>query len=330
MLKLWLREPHQSDDESIKLIIDEETDVSDVLLKVPELLRVQQLKPSEIQAEYKDKVLSNRLVVSRLFEGSKEGTFVIRPRPGVVIAPNDAWKESSVSGVRSCDRKSVPTSGRTKGHPPPSPRRNQFGKSASATSDTLKRTGSLGGDRGRPPVARSTSRGATPTRVVGGGTPRDTKANIAAHQNERNITSRATTPRRGASVPTSDRQPTVRSRYMDPKNVTSRFRQEAEKVRAPSKRNQVQAVCDSFKPQWGKPLCATCNHSRQAHWGTHRRKNSGVEANFPSEIDGPANDTTQFGSAAPNEKALTATETDSIQNNMVVANAASLLGQEEY
>ncbi|RNC33495.1 hypothetical protein TcCL_Unassigned03803 [Trypanosoma cruzi] len=73
MLKVWLREPHQSDDEAIKLMVDEEADVSDVLLKAPELLRVQQLKPSEIRAEFEDTVLSNRLLVSSVFEGKKRG-----------------------------------------------------------------------------------------------------------------------------------------------------------------------------------------------------------------------------------------------------------------
>ncbi|ESL08777.1 hypothetical protein TRSC58_03515 [Trypanosoma rangeli SC58] len=230
MLKLWLREPHHSDDEAIKLMIDEEMDVSDVLLKVPELLRVRQLKPSEIQAEYNDRVLSNRVVVSSVFEGNKEGTFVIRPRPGVVVTPNGVWKESSLSGVCGGGRKGASSSCTTKGYPPPSPRGNRFDKNHITNPEILKRTGSLGGDRGRPPVARSTSRGVTPPRGVGGDTPKGRKTNIGGYQNERNTPNRTTTPKRGASVPRSDRQSTVRSRHLDPKNVASRFRQEAEKV----------------------------------------------------------------------------------------------------
>ncbi|RNE97800.1 hypothetical protein TraAM80_09133 [Trypanosoma rangeli] len=330
MLKLWLREPHHSDDEAIKLMIDEEMDVSDVLLKVPELLRVQQLKPSEIQAEYNDRVLSNRMVVSSVFEGNKEGTFVIRPRPGVVVTPNGVWKESPVSRVCGGGRRGAPSSCTTNSYPPPSPRRNQFDKNHITNPEMLKRTGSLGGDRGRPPVARSTSRGATPPRGVGGGTPRCRKSNIGGYQNEGNTPNRTATPKRGASVPRSDRQPTVRSRHLDPKNVASRFRQEAEKVRAPSKRNQVEAVCESFKPQWGKPLCATCNHPRQAHWEAQRRKNSEVEPNSSSEIDVPAGVTAQIGSMTPNRKVMAAIEVGSSQNQMVVASAASISGQEEW
>ncbi|PWV18130.1 hypothetical protein C3747_14g392 [Trypanosoma cruzi] len=330
MLKVWLREPHQSDDEAIKLMVDEEADVSDVLLKAPELLRVQQLKPSEIRAEFEDTVLSNRLLVSSVFEGKKEGTFVIRPRPGVVVPPNGVPKVSSVPAGRGGDGKNAPPLAQNNVHPPPSSRRNQFDKSPRVNSEEFKRTGSLGGDRRKPPVARSTSRGPTPPRIVGEGTPRDGKANFDVHQKERNITSRKSTPNRGTSVSSFDRRPAVRSRYRDPKNVASRFRQEAEKVRVPSKRNQVDAVCDSFKPQWGKPLCATCNHLKQAHWEAQKIKSSGVEPNIPVENDGSLSKNAQLRCPTPNENVSAELKIDGGNNNMNMANSASLPLREEY
>ncbi|KAH9598706.1 hypothetical protein LSM04_000259 [Trypanosoma melophagium] len=307
MLKVWLREPQQSDDEAIKLVVDETADVSDVLLKVPELLRVQHLKPSEIQAEYKDTVLSNRLLISNVFEGTNEGTLVIKPRPGVVV-------ENTVSKVRTTTASGVPENEfkrnssltRQRGHPPPSPRVKTVGRSGRVNTEQLKRVDSLTGEQGKPPVVRSGSRGSVPLRGIGVTTPRSRKEDTPSYQRERSTTSRATTPkrtttpRRDVSISNSDRNSSQRRMHIDPRIVPSRFRQEAEKVRTTSKRNQMNTICDSFKPQWGKPLCATCNHSKQAHWVSHKEKNNVPELGVSSEVDTNLSEVLHVRSNTPN------------------------------
>ncbi|ORC93456.1 uncharacterized protein TM35_000013330 [Trypanosoma theileri] len=326
MIKVWLREPHQTDDEAIKLIVDESADVSDVLLKVPELLRVQHLKPSEIQAEFNDKVLSNRLLISTVFEGVNEGTLVIKPRPGVVVG-NTVSKvrgttTTTSTGVHENELKSNSSVTRQRGHPPPSPR-TKIVRNTKENTEQLKRVDSLTGEQGKPPVARSGSRGAASLRGVGGGTPRGRKAETPTYQRERSITSRATTPKRDVSISNSDRNPSQRRMYVDPRAVPSRFRQEAERVRTSSKRHQINTVCDSFKPQWGKPLCATCNHSKQAHWVSHKERPNVPEPGLSSEVDTNVSEAVHVCNHTPNGIPLM------IPENNTSNDSTSLVGPKE-
>ncbi|KEG14634.1 hypothetical protein DQ04_00371200 [Trypanosoma grayi] len=323
MLKVWLREPHQSNDEAIKLVVDETADVSDVLLKVPELLRVQHLKPSEIQAEYKDSVLSNRLAIVAVFEGANEGTLVIRPRPGVVI-PSSPSNGLAASGcARGGGTRSITSGSPQKGYSPPSPRTKVVRKGPGGVPEPPKRTGSFNGYNGKPPVARSSSRGPTPPRGVAGSTPRgitgstprSRKQNFSDATRDRSTSSRIMTPRRDVSVSNSDPQPQRRQRHIDPKDVVSRFRQEAEKVRVTSKKKQLLPVCDSFKPQWGKPLCATCNHSKQAHWVSQKRRDSGVPQDALSDGDITSSDAGRLHNTSPDGKPLVGAENSNSNNN---------------
>lgn len=307
MLKVWLREPHHTDNEAIKLVVDETMDVSDVLLKVPELLRVQHLKPSEIQAEYKDVVISNRLLVSDIFEGAKEGTFVIRPRPGVVVPKEVSRGVSVAHGSRGGDVKRGIFLDNSKKHPlPPPSGRNMASRSPRVSSESLRRPISLSEDCGKPPIIRSLSQKPISARSNGGGiTPKNRTSSFGGSLKEKRTPSRATTPKRDVSSARSDERLWLRSRHTDPNFVRSRFRQEAEKAKAPSKRAQTSAVCDSFKPQWGKPLCATCNHPKHSHWISQRIKASVVDLDGSSEVNGTLSDVGRMHRTSPSEKVTT-------------------------
>lgn len=296
MLKVWLREPHHSDDEAIKLMVDETADVSDVLLRVPELLRVQHLKPSELQAEYKDVVLSNRRVVLSVFEGEKEGTFVIRPRPGVVVPDISLINSSPARDGRGKElmRPTSLTSSRTRLLS--LPKKNVAAASPRVTPGSLRRLDSFGKNSGKPPVARAFSQASLTARGNEESAQKNRKSCISGSLRDRSTLrdrsplkdkstlrdrsplrdrstqSRGKTPRRDLSVAASDDRPLPLARHTDPKSVASRFRQHAEKVKVPSKRAQINAVCGSFKPQWGRPLCATCNHSKSSHWASRKAK----------------------------------------------------------
>lgn len=284
MLKIWLREPHHTDDEAVKLIVDETSDVSDVLLRVPELLRVQYLKPSELQVEYKDVVLSNRRPVSGVLGGEKEGTFVIRPRPGVVV-PNMKKKLPSYEnyGKEKSSTTSLPFSRK---HQPFLPKRSATTTSPRVTSESFRTPISFEKNSGKPPVAKVFSQVSISARSNEMCASKNRRTSFGRTLSDRSAQSCVKTPRRDLSIAGSDDRLLVSLRRADLKHVASRFRQNAEKVRAPSKRAQVLAVCDSFKPQWGKPLCATCNHSKQSHWISQKNKEKTTNSGFHLETNG--------------------------------------------
>lgn len=274
VVKVWLREPHHTDDEAVKLVVDETSDVSDVLLKVPEFLRVRNLKPSEIQAEYQDAVLSNRFLLYNVFQGKNEGTLVIRPRPMALQTsgkglPFTARCKNRVNDITPSLHHTV--------CPLPSPKVIKFGEKAAPPVKSLRRSVSYSGVQNRSSMARRGSRDHVdhcvgPHSAPGSrdGTP---KKQVREHSHRNNPVESASS---ALAARTSCQQ---RVPFDAVNSAVSRFRQEAEKMKATPKRNNIGVVCGSFRPQWGRPLCATCGRSKHLHWAapvnkTHKRSSA--------------------------------------------------------
>nr|CCD13510.1 unnamed protein product [Trypanosoma congolense IL3000] len=260
MVRVWLREPHHTDEGAVKLVISDSSDVSDVLLRVPDFLRVDNLKPSEIQAEHHGMVLSNRLILRDIFGSSGEGTLVIRPRCGVLTLLGNLSSNRETHGLMSHFNSSLSYQ---RIRPLPSPKRGEMDGSAKGSTKGLKQSASC----------TTGLYGSVTSRNTGGSrvTLESRTHSLFKHRGsiDRSV-SRSTNGNPEANISkerSSNKSAAPLKRLTQNRkwNVTSRFRQEAEKMKALSVRNNTNFVCDNFKPQWGKPLCVICGHSKHVH-----------------------------------------------------------------